>query len=57
LYSIDPLQTREWARKITKGPLNPFVNRNPKKLEVAWQQAKQSQATTQNPFRRERFTN
>ncbi len=27
LYSIDPIQTREWARRITKGLLNPFVNR------------------------------
>jgi len=27
LYSIDPIQTWEWARRITKGPLNPLVNR------------------------------
>ncbi len=26
LYSIDPIQTREWARRVTKGPLNSFVN-------------------------------
>jgi len=26
LYNIDPIQTREWARRLTKGPLNPFVN-------------------------------
>ncbi len=26
LYSIDPIQTREWARRLTKGPLNSFVN-------------------------------
>jgi len=42
-YSIDPLQTREWASY-------PFVNWNSK---LAWQQKEQSQATTQNPFRRE----
>ncbi len=26
LFSIDPIQTREWAHKITKGPFEPFVN-------------------------------
>jgi len=50
LYSIDPIQTREWARKITKGPFEPFVNWFLRSLEVAWQQTEQSHATTQNPF-------
>jgi len=57
LYSIDPIQTREWARKITKGPLNSFVNQILRSLKVAWQQTEQSQATTQNPFSHKRFTN
>ena len=26
LYSTDPIQTREWARRITKGPLNPLLS-------------------------------
>ncbi len=25
LYSIDPIQTREWVRRLTKGPLNPLL--------------------------------
>jgi len=50
LYSIDPIQTREWVCKMTKGPFEPFVNRILGSLEVAWQQTEQSHATTQNPF-------
>jgi len=50
LYSIDPIQTREWARKITKGPFDPFVNQIQGSLEAAWQQTEQSHATTQNSF-------
>ena len=48
LYSIDPIQTREWACKITKGPLNPFVDRILRSLKVTWQQTEQSQATVQD---------
>jgi len=56
LYSIDPIQTQEWARKITKGPFEPIVYRMLGCLKVAWQHTEQSHAITQNPFRRERFT-
>ena len=54
MYSIDPIQTREWARRITKGPLNPLL--------TDFQKLDQSLAThmtkpsydAQTPFRRER---
>jgi len=51
LYSIDPIQTREWACKITKGPFEPFFNWILGSLEVAWQHTEQSHAMTQNPFK------
>jgi len=47
LYIIDPIQTQEWARKITKGPFEPFVNRFLGSLKVAWQQTEQSHAMMQ----------
>jgi len=34
-----------------------LLTENPKSLKVAWQQTEQSQAMTQNPFRRERLAN
>jgi len=54
LYSIDPIQTREWARRLTKGPLNPLLT-DFQKLDhsLATHMTKQSY-NAQTPFRRER---
>jgi len=54
LYNIDPVQTREWARKITKGPLNPLLT-DFQKLDrsLATHMTKPSY-DAQTPFRRER---
>ncbi len=50
MYNIDPIQAREWARRLTKGLLNPFVNRFFRSLIVAWQRKEQSQTTTHKPL-------
>jgi len=49
LYSIDPLQTRKWACTLQWTLWKP-------KSKLAWQNTEQSQATTQNPFRRKHIT-
>ena len=49
LYSIDPIQTREWARRITKGSLNPLLTEF-QKLDQSLATHDQAKLRRTNPF-------
>ena len=54
MYSIDPIQTREWARRITKGPLNPLLSDIQKLDRSLATHMTKPNYDAQTPFRRER---